>query len=120
MIAALLITILENTSTIGILKSLGANNAMVRKVFLWFALRLVGKGLVIGNVVGIGLCLIQHYFHIIPLDEASYYMPYVPIELSFWVVLGLNVGAIIISLIILLIPAMVISSVSPLRALRFQ
>ncbi len=120
MIAALLITILENTSTIGILKSLGASNAMVRKVFLWFALRLVGKGLLIGNVVGIGLCLVQQYFHIIPLDQASYYMPYVPISLSFWVVLGLNIGTVIISLIILLIPAMVISSISPLRALRFQ
>lgn len=120
MIAALLITILENTSTIGILKSLGASNSMVRKVFLWFALRLVGKGLLIGNVVGIGLCLIQQYFHVIPLDQASYYMPYVPINLSLWVVLGLNVGTIIISFIILLIPAMVISSISPLRALRFQ
>ncbi|MEQ1734571.1 MAG: FtsX-like permease family protein [Bacteroidia bacterium] len=120
MIAALLITILENTTTIGILKSLGASNTLVRKVFLWFAFKLVGKGLLIGNIVGVGLCLLQQHFHIIPLDQASYYMSYVPIQLSVWVWLGLNVGTIIISLIILLIPAMVITSISPLRALRFQ
>jgi lipoprotein-releasing system permease protein len=119
-IAALLITILENTTTIGILKSLGANNTLVIKVFLWFALRLVGKGLLIGNIIALGLCYVQYNYHLIPLDQASYYMSYVPIEFNVWVWLGLNVGTIVISLLILLIPAVVINSISPLRALRFQ
>ncbi|MBP3942904.1 ABC transporter permease [Sphingobacteriaceae bacterium WQ 2009] len=120
MISALLITILERTNMIGILKALGLSNQAVRKVFLFNALYLIGLGLLIGNSLGLGLCLFQQYTHFFQLDEASYYMSYVPIDLQATDLLYINIGVVIISLVALLFPSMLITKISPIKAISFK
>ncbi len=120
LIAVLLVTILENTENIGILKSIGTNNAKIIKIFLWHTLTLISKGLIFGNLLGIGFCVLQYYFHLIPLDETSYYIAYIPIDLCWDVWLILNACAILLTLVILLIPALAIAKINPVKALRFK
>ncbi len=120
MISALLILILERTATIGILKALGASNFSIRKIFLYHATYLILIGLLIGNAIGISFCLLQQKFKWLKLDPESYYMQYVPIEFS-WVTLALlNVGTVIICLLMLLIPSMLVSRITPVKAIRFK
>jgi len=120
MISGLLILILERTNMIGILKALGAGNRMVRRVFLWQSGYLIVRGLFWGNLIGLGLCLIQMYFHPISLDPTSYYLDTVPIHLSFLNIILLNVGTMLITLVFLLIPSMIISRIIPEKAIRFN
>jgi len=119
-VSALLILILERTNMIGILKALGMPNWNVRKIFLYNAIYLVVKGLVWGNVVGIGLCLLQQYFGLLTLPEESYYVAIVPIELDLMNVLLLNIGTLLICVLVLLIPSYVITKISPVKAIRFD
>ncbi|MCC7333163.1 MAG: ABC transporter permease [Flavobacteriales bacterium] len=119
-ISALLILILERTSTIGILKILGLSNWRVRKVFLYNALHLILYGLTIGNIIGIGLCLIQLKFGVIKLPEESYYISEVPIEMSISTILLLNFGTLFICISMLIIPSYVITKISPVKAIRFD
>lgn len=120
MISALLIMILERTNMIGILKALGSSNSNVRKIFLYNATYLIGLGLLSGNVLGIGLGLLQHYTHFFTLDQASYYMSFVPVQLDVQDILLLNAGTLLISLMVLLIPSLLVSRISPLKAIRFK
>jgi len=120
MISALLIMILERTNMIGILKALGSSNWNIRKIFLYNATYLIGVGLLTGNVLGIGLGLFQHYTHFFTLDQASYYMSFVPIQLDVKDILFLNAGTLLISLIVLLIPSLLVTRISPLKAIRFK
>lgn len=120
MISALLIMILERTNMIGILKALGSSNWNVRKIFLYNATYLIGLGLLSGNVLGIGLGLLQHYTHLFTLDQASYYMSFVPVQLDVQDILLLNAGTLLISLMVLLIPSLLVSRISPLKAIRFK
>jgi lipoprotein-releasing system permease protein len=119
-VSALLILILERTNMIGILKALGMPNWNVRKIFLYNAVYLIVKGLIWGNFVGIGLCLVQQYFGILTLPEESYYVAVVPIELNFINVLFLNIGTLIICVFMPLIPSYVITKISPVKAIRFD
>jgi lipoprotein-releasing system permease protein len=120
MVSSLLVIILERTQMIGILKAMGARNWSIRKVFIYFSVLLILKALVIGNVLGIGICLLQQYTHILKLDPSSYYIEYVPIHLTVWHVVFLNVGTILITTVMLLLPSYFITKVSPEKTIRFE
>jgi lipoprotein-releasing system permease protein len=120
MISALLIMILERTQFIGLLKAMGSSNWAIRQIFLYQAIYLIGLGLLLGNLLGIGLALIQQYTHLIPLDQESYYMNFVPIELHFIDVIALNAATFAICLLVLIIPSMLVSRILPVKALRFN
>jgi len=120
MISALLILILERTNMIGILKALGLTNLAMRKVFLYQALRLIGIGLLLGNALGIGLCVVQHYTHFFKLDESAYYIAYIPIDISALDIVLLNLGTTFICLLALLIPSGLVTSITPIKAIRFK
>jgi lipoprotein-releasing system permease protein len=120
MVSGLLVIILERTQMIGVLKSLGAANANVRKIFLYLSAFLIGKGLLWGNILGITICLVQHYFQLIHLDPTSYYVDTVPINLSIIHLLLLNAGALIVTLFMLLGPSYFVSRIAPEKTIRFD
>ncbi|MDT0558278.1 FtsX-like permease family protein [Ichthyenterobacterium sp. W332] len=120
MITALLVLILERTQMIGILKALGSSNFSIRKIFLTNASYLVGLGLLWGNIIGIGLLLIQKYFKIIPLNPDTYYVNEAPVYLSFDYILLLNIGTFIACMLLLVIPSVIISKITPVKAIRFD
>ncbi|MEQ8337711.1 MAG: ABC transporter permease [Cyclobacteriaceae bacterium] len=120
MVSILLILILERTQMIGVFKSLGASNALIRRIFLFNGLNLIIKGLLWGNFIGLSFCLAQYYFRFIPLDASNYYVSYVPIALDYGIVLLLNVMAVIVVGITLFIPLSLISRIQPVKAIRFD
>lgn len=120
MVVALLVLILERTQMIGILKALGANNWTIRKVFLYNAFYLMTRGLFWGNLIGIGLLLVQKYFGIIQLNPENYYVNEAPVYLNWMYIVALNIGTVIICLLVLLIPSYIITKISPVKAIRFD
>lgn len=120
MISGLLIMILERTSMIGLLKALGARNATVRKTFLWFAVFIIGRGMLIGNVIGIGLILIQMFTGMVKLDAATYYVDTVPVEFSLPAILLLNVATLLVCVFVLVAPSYLASRVHPARSMRYE
>lgn len=120
MISTLLILILEKTNMIGVLKALGTKNVSVRRIFMYHASFIIGRGLLFGNLLGIGLSLVQHYFHIFRLDQESYYVPYVPISLDMLPIVLLNVGTLAICLLFLVVPSLVVSRITPVKAIRWE
>lgn len=120
MITALLVLILERTQMIGILKALGSDDWTVRKIFLYNAAYLIAIGLFWGNVIGIGLLLLQKYFGFIALDPETYYVTEVPVYITPLHVLLLNVGTLILCLAMLLVPSYIITRIVPARAMRFD
>lgn len=119
-ISMLLIIVLERTSTIGILKSMGANNAFIRRVFLQRSQRILLTGMLFGNVLGIGLCLLQKYTEIIKLSPESYYLSSVPIEINLSYILLLNIGTFILWVLMMSIPTMIINNIKPSKSIRFE
>ncbi|MFA6276370.1 MAG: FtsX-like permease family protein [Pedobacter sp.] len=120
MVTALLIMILERTTMIGLLKAMGISDFSVMKIFLYNAIYLVGIGLVLGNILGLGLAYFQQYSHVFKLEQTNYYLSYVPIEIHFIDVLLLNLATIVICSVVLLIPSLLVSRISPLKAIRFK
>jgi len=120
MISALLILILERTNMIGILKALGSANWGIQKIFLYNALYLIGQGLFFGNIIGIGLCIIQQHFGIITLPEETYYVPVVPVNINIVHILLLNLGTLLTCLLMLLLPSFIVSRITPVKAIRFS
>lgn len=120
MISGLLIIILERTSMIGVLKALGARNTTIRHTFLWFAAFIIGRGLLIGDLIGIGLVLLQQYTGIITLDPQTYYVSEAPVELNIPIVVALNVATLIISISVLIIPSFFISHIHPAKSMRYE
>jgi len=120
MISALLIIILERTNMIGILKALGSTNWSIQKIFLYNAAYLIGLGLLLGNILGIGLGLFQAKTHFFKLDQASYYMSFVPVQLEVADILLLNAGTLIICILVLIIPSTLVSRISPVKAITFK
>ena len=120
MISGLLILILERTQMIGILKAMGTENWSIRKIFLYNAIYLTGKGMIWGNIIGISLCLIQQYFGIIKLDAEAYYLSVVPIDISIIQIILLNIGTVIATALILLVPSFIITKISPSETIRFN
>ncbi|MES2873056.1 MAG: FtsX-like permease family protein [Bacteroidota bacterium] len=120
MISALLIMILERTNMIGILKALGSTNWNVRKIFLYNAAYLIAFGLLLGNIMGAGLGFIQSQTHFFELDQASYYISFVPVQLELQDIILLNAGTLLISMVVLLIPSLLVTRISPLKAISFK
>lgn len=120
MITALLILILERTNMIGLLKSMGSTDWSIRKIFLYHAFYIIGWGLLIGNLMGIGFCILQKKFQFIKLDEANYYLSVAPIKLEWLHVLFVNGVTMIVILVCLIIPSYLVTKISPLKAIRFQ
>lgn len=120
MISGLLILILERTNMIGVLKALGATDNTIRKIFLVFAVFLIGKGLLWGNVAGIGLCLLQQVTHLVKLNPETYYVDAVPILLDIPTLLILNVSTLVISVSMLIGPSLLISRIKPAKSIRFE
>ena len=119
-VSMLLIIIIERTSTIGLLKAMGASNKFVREVFLRRSLRILLIGMLIGNIIGLGFCLVQHYTGLIKLDAATYYLSAVPIELHLSTVVFINLGTFLLWVLMLLIPTSVINRISPTKSIRFE
>jgi lipoprotein-releasing system permease protein len=117
---ALLVMILERTQMIGILKAMGANNWTLRKIFLHNAFYLITRGLLWGNLIGLGILLIQKYFGVVKLNPESYYVNQAPVYLNWEYILALNIGTILVCLIVLLIPSYIITKISPVKAIRFE
>jgi len=120
MISGLLIIILERTAMIGILKAVGARNVTIRRTFLWFAVFTIGKGMLIGNFIGIGLIALQHYTGLVKLNPATYYVNTVPVEFNLPVWLLLNVATLIVSVFVLIAPSYLVSKINPAASMRYE
>lgn len=120
MISVLLVMMMERTPMIGLLKSMGADNYLIRKVFIFNGLDIILKGLIFGNIIGIGLCAIQYFYKIIPLDPESYYMNYVPIEWNWLNILMLNILTVVMVVLAISIPTYIISRMKIVDALKFK
>lgn len=120
MITALLIMILERTNMIGLLKSMGMGDWSIMKIFLYNAIYLVGIGLLLGNILGLGIGFLQYYTHIFKLDQTSYYLSYVPIEIHLTDILLLNLSTVVVCFLVLILPSMIVSKISPVKAIRFK
>lgn len=119
-ISGLIILIMESVQLIGTLKAMGADNRFVRRIFLTQAALLVGKGVLWGNIIGLAIAAIQYFGHLIPLDPITYYVSYVPIAFAWeWIIL-LNVLTIALSMLILLLPSMLITRISPAKVMHFE
>ncbi len=120
MVSGLLILILDRTNMIGTLKSIGSNNNFIRKIFLYQSGFLILKGMLWGNIIGIGICLIQYYFEPLKLNQASYFINYVPINFNIFYFILINIGSMIITLLMLILPSLVIAKISPAKSIRFE
>ena len=120
MISGLLILILEKTNMIGILKSYGAGNWSIRKIFLYESIFLIGKGMLWGNIIGLLICFVQYQFKIIPLDPVSYYTSTVPITFNWLYIVLLNAGTLIVSVLMLIGPSYLITKISPAAIMRYE
>ncbi len=120
MATALLVLILERTNMIGILKSFGATNWTIQKIFLYYGAYITAIGLLVGNVVGIGLCLLQKYGEIIKLSEEDYYVSVAPIDMDFWTIVFLNFGTLFVTVLILIIPSLLVRFITPVAAVRYK
>lgn len=119
-ISGLIILILDSIQLIGVLKALGADNCFVRRIFISEATMLIGKGVFWGNVLGLGLCAVQYFTHILPLEASTYYVNYVPIAFPWGWWLLLNIGTIAVSLLIMLAPSAIVTKISPARVMHFE
>lgn len=119
MITALLVLILERVQMVGILKALGSNNTSIRKVFLYNASYLILKGLFWGNIIGLTIIFIQYYFEIITLNPDTYYVTTMPVYISFWAILLLNLGTLLLCFLMLIIPSYIITKIDPSKSIKF-
>lgn len=120
MISVVLILVMERTQMIGLLKAMGAQDKVVRRIFVFQGIRLIGRGLLWGNIIGLGLCYLQHQFKFIKLNPHDYYMSYVPIGWEWSVVIFLNVLIFVVVTIVLLLPTAIVSRINPIKAIRFD
>ena len=120
MISGLIITILERTNMIGILKAMGARNIFIRKVFIYHSGYLIIRGLLWGNILGLALCFLQMKFQLISLDPASYYLTTVPVNLNIFHLIIINAGTVITIFLFMLVPSRIVASISPARSIRFN
>ena len=120
MISGLLIIILERTSMIGVLKALGARNKTIRHTFLWFAVFIIGKGMLFGNIIGLGILALQRYTGIVKLDAQTYYVSTVPVEFNWLFIVALNIATLAISVFMLVAPSYLISHIHPAKSMRYE
>lgn len=119
-ITGLIILILDSIALIGTLKALGANDRFVRRIFVYQALMLIGKGMLRGNIIGLGVCALQYFTHMIPLEASSYYVSYVPMAFAWGWWLLLNIGTLLVSWLILLAPSAIVTQISPAKVMHFE
>jgi lipoprotein-releasing system permease protein len=120
-VTALLVLVLEKTNTIGVLKALGASNWTIRKIFIYQAIYLVIRGLFWGNVIGLSLLGVQYFFRLIQFpNPKEYFMSYIPVSISMSDILFLNIGIVIISFGMLLVPSFVVSKISVIKSIKFD
>jgi lipoprotein-releasing system permease protein len=120
MISVILVMMMERTPMIGLLKALGSDDSKIRKIFIINGLTIILKGILLGNIIGLGLCAIQYLFKIIPLDAESYYMNYVPIDFNWSIILLINFVTILLVLAVITIPTFVVSRMNLVDALKFK
>lgn len=120
MVSGLLIIIIERTSMIGVLKSLGADNTTIRKVFLWFSVFLIGKGMMWGNAIGLAFYFLQKWFGLFKLDPETYYMDTVPVSFNILLFLLLNIGTLLASVLMLVAPSYLITRIQPASSMRYE
>jgi len=120
MISGLLILILERTNMIGILKSLGATNWSVRKIFLYHSFFLIAKGMFWGNLIGLSICALQYFTGIIPLDPEAYYVASVPVAFPWGYIVLLNIGTFVASILMMIAPSYLITKISPAKIIRYE
>jgi len=120
LISSLFIIILQRVRTIGLLKALGATDGQIRRVFILMACRIVGAGLISGDIAGIGFILVQRAFHLIPLNPEAYYLNYVPVAGNWGVILLINLATALLSVALLLIPSHLIARISPAETMRYE
>jgi lipoprotein-releasing system permease protein len=119
-VTGLIILILESITLIGTLKALGACNRFVRRIFMYESILLVSKGVLLGNLLGLGLVATQYFTHLIPLDAATYYVSYVPMAFPWLGLVGLNLGVLVVSWLVMLAPSAIVSQISPARVMHFE
>jgi lipoprotein-releasing system permease protein len=120
LIATLLVIILEKTEHIGIFKTLGMPNNLIRNIFISVGAYVTILGLFWGNLIGLSLCYLQYKYGFIKLDETNYYLSQVPISFDWTAIVLLNIGTLLISIVMMIIPTMIIARVSPIKAIRFK
>ena len=120
MISGLLIIILERTQMIGILKALGSRNRQIRHIFLWFATFIIGKGLLWGNIIGLGCILFQFWTGLVKLDPQTYYVNTVPVEINIPLIIALNMVTMLVCLVILIAPSYLISHIHPAKSMHYE
>lgn len=120
MISGLLILILDRTNMIGILKAIGTGNKSIKNIFLYQSAFLMIKALFWGNVIGLGICWIQDYFKLLKLNQTSYFIDYAPINFNLFHIVILNIGTLVITMVILLLPSIIISNINPVKTIRFN
>lgn len=120
MISGLLILILERTQTIGVLKALGLNNSRLQQTFIAYAALIVGRGLLLGNMIGLGLVAAQHYGGFVTLDPENYYVSIAPVAFDVWWVIGINILTLVITLMSLIVPSLLVYRIEPAKAIRFE
>ena len=120
MISGLLIIILERTNMIGVMKALGARNRTIRHTFLWFAVFIIGKGMLWGNVIGIGLTALQYFTSIVSLDPTTYYVNTVPVEFDMPLIATINIATLIVCVAALIAPSHLVSFIHPAKSMRYE
>ncbi len=120
MMSALLILILERTTMIGLLKAMGSRDSSIQKIFLYNSAYIIGKGLLWGNLIGIGIALVQQHFGVFKLDAKIYYISQIPININVLTIVLLNVGTLVCCLIMMVIPSFVVSRITPVKAISFS
>lgn len=120
MVSGLLILILERTSTIGVLKALGATNRCIRHIFIEYAAFILIRGLVWGNIVGLGIVLLQKYFAFVKLDPSTYYVEAAPVEISVLWIVAINLVTLLLTTLTMVVPSYITSNIRPTKAIRFE
>ncbi len=120
LISVLLMVVLERIKMIGLFKAMGATNGSIRNIFIYLTQKIIIKSIIIGNLLGLSLSIIQKYFHVIKLDPEAYYMNYVPVEINIPALIVLNVAIVIVSYLTLIGPSYIISSIKPTSTMRFE
>ena len=120
MSTALLIIIFEKASMIGLMKAVGSTNWLIRKIFILQSLYILFRGIIIGNAIALVMILLQHYFHLIPLDSSSYYVDYVPSEFQLWYFIAIDIATVLIMSIMLIIPSFAVSKMQPAKVIGFK
>jgi lipoprotein-releasing system permease protein len=120
MVSVILILVMERTAMIGLLKAFGGKDRFIQSIFIYNGISLIVKGLAWGNLIGLGICLLQYQFHFFKLNAHDYYMSYVPIGWDWQIVVGLNILLFVVIALVLLLPTAWISKISPMKAIRFD